>query len=514
MQLITFSHTCRGKFRFAALPTKNAGLTALILLTCLSIFAQKPATYLKPGDKARDAGDWTLAYTCYEQAFLLDSADFEIGWRYAEAARHIKYYDLAGRLYEKLYDKDKGRIHPEGLFWLAAMQKLQGRYEDAQRNFRKFQKKHKKADKQLIDRAAQEEKSAVWALGYKENDDVLESVYADLLKPVIPENCRFEKLIPLELRGSVNTAASETSPSIHRGNFYFSRHTDNASGWNLHRATMDTSAHPPEFFNMPAEATIYNDGSGLQRAHSVWADETMWYTELDEAGMRLKSDPAVPIPFPVMDGYLSMPATLRTSTGWRLYFVSDRAGGYGGLDIWYCDLNNGTWSKAVNAGDVVNTPGDEISPFAIANCLFFSSDWHEGFGGQDVFCAKDLGGVFDKPFNMGKTINSSLQDMFFWTDPTLGYYFFSSNREGATGTSEGVYCCNDLYGGRIETNCSEKPADQLEALMNELPVRLYFHNDEPNPDSWDTTSAVNYSDAFDSYIGKIPTYEKENSKGL
>ena len=45
-------------------------------------------------------------------------------------------------------------------------------------------------------------------------------------------------------------------------------------------------------------------------------------------------------------------------------------------------------------------------------------------------------------------------------------------------------------------------------------MKLYFHNDEPNPDSWDTTSTVNYSDAYASYLALIPQYEKENTRGL
>lgn len=53
-----------------------------------------------------------------------------------------------------------------------------------------------------------------------------------------------------------------------------------------------------------------------------------------------------------------------TPDGRRLYFASDREGGYGGIDIWYIELGSeGSFSEPINAGAVVNTAADEGSPF-------------------------------------------------------------------------------------------------------------------------------------------------------
>ncbi len=51
-----------------------------------------------------------------------------------------------------------------------------------------------------------------------------------------------------------------------------------------------------------------------------------------------------------------------SADGQRLYFHSDRAGGLGGLDLWYTDKVNGTWQPPVNIG-AVNTAGNEGYPF-------------------------------------------------------------------------------------------------------------------------------------------------------
>jgi len=68
-----------------------------------------------------------------------------------------------------------------------------------------------------------------------------------------------------------------------------------------------------------------------------------------------------------------------SNDGRVLYFSSDRQGGYGRKDLWVSELiDNKTWSKAINMGDVINSTNDEISPFIHANghTLFFASDGH------------------------------------------------------------------------------------------------------------------------------------------
>ena len=72
--------------------------------------------------------------------------------------------------------------------------------------------------------------------------------------------------------------------------------------------------------------------------------------------------------------------------GKRLYFASDKPGGYGGSDLYYCQWNNDYWDEPVNLGPVINTKGNESYPFMnSAGEFFFSSDGHPGIGGKDIF---------------------------------------------------------------------------------------------------------------------------------
>ena len=75
----------------------------------------------------------------------------------------------------------------------------------------------------------------------------------------------------------------------------------------------------------------------------------------------------------------------------RLIFSSDRPGGYGKMDLWTVEIDkNGDAEKAINLGSIVNTPGDELTPtyFDSSKVLYFSSDWHAGLGGLDVFSTR------------------------------------------------------------------------------------------------------------------------------
>jgi len=99
-----------------------------------------------------------------------------------------------------------------------------------------------------------------------------------------------------------------------------------------------------------------------------------------------------------------------------LYFSSNRAGGKGKKDIWRAELieitANGMlkWVAPKNIGEIINSPGDEISPFIHPNnkSFWFASDFHAGMGGMDLFRSEiQKDGSFSLPKNLGFPINSN-----------------------------------------------------------------------------------------------------------
>ncbi|MCS6822353.1 MAG: OmpA family protein [Microscillaceae bacterium] len=122
--------------------------------------------------------------------------------------------------------------------------------------------------------------------------------------------------------------------------------------------------------------------------------------------------------------------------GKTLYFASNRKGGYGGIDLYVCDITNtGKATNVRNLGKDINTEGNEMFPFVADNGkLYFASDGHAGLGGLDIFEATRSGGKITIR-NMGKPLNSSSDDfsLIFDTD-TTGY--FASNRAGGKGDDD------------------------------------------------------------------------------
>lgn len=114
--------------------------------------------------------------------------------------------------------------------------------------------------------------------------------------------------------------------------------------------------------------------------------------------------------------------------GW-LYFVSDMAGGMGGLDIWRVRITAAGFGGVENLGPQINTPGNEMFPtFRPNGDLYFSSDGHPGMGGLDIFIAKvgnDRRWVVENP---GFPLNSAGDDFGMTFEGLLNKGFYSSNR--------------------------------------------------------------------------------------
>ncbi len=116
-----------------------------------------------------------------------------------------------------------------------------------------------------------------------------------------------------------------------------------------------------------------------------------------------------------------------------LYFVSDMPGGYGGTDIYLTRFTENGWSKPVNLGGQVNTPGNEMFPYVDdRGGLYFSTDGLPGLGGLDLFFIS-TDSVTQMPVgkarNLGAPLNSTKDDFGILTDGERKTGFFSSNRK-------------------------------------------------------------------------------------
>lgn len=172
-----------------------------------------------------------------------------------------------------------------------------------------------------------------------------------------------------------------------------------------------------------------------------------------------------------------------------IYFVSDRPGGKGGLDIWYTRyrISKKRFDKPRNCGTKVNTMGEEMTPSFDNKSykLYFSSTGWPSYGGLDVQYATGEGSRWNgKAKNAGIEVNSPVDDMYYQIFPNRKDAIVVSNREGSISLKH-PHCCDDLFllewknlirhelTGTITNEETNKPEPGVE-------VRLIIKNDEEN----------------------------------
>lgn len=123
--------------------------------------------------------------------------------------------------------------------------------------------------------------------------------------------------------------------------------------------------------------------------------------------------------------------------GKTLFFCSSRPGGSGGKDIWLSRLNEKNfWTKPVNLGKVINTDGDEMSPFIHfdGKTLYFASDGRVGMGGFDIYMTRMKNdSSWTEPKNLGYPINTYNDEMGLIIEAEGQKAYFSSIRNKSNG---------------------------------------------------------------------------------
>lgn len=170
----------------------------------------------------------------------------------------------------------------------------------------------------------------------------------------------------------------------------------------------------------------------------------------------------------------------------KLYFSSDRDGGFGNSDLYVVAINeDGSLGEVQNLGDKINTDGREVFPFVSEeNELYFSSDGHFGLGGLDVFYVKiEDDGEFGPVINVGEPVNSPADDFAFGLNSETKYGFVSSNRSD----SDSLFVKDNIYSfkentsiryqavieGVVTEKYTDKPIEEASVLLVDLDGKEY-----------------------------------------
>jgi hypothetical protein len=494
--------------------TKRCAILLVLLCSFFQILGQSRNQYLNIAEKCEEKGDYVCASVHYKTALAYDSLDLEVMYRYANSLRLSNEYKKSLYYFTKLYKKDGGREYPKAVFWLANLQKINGDYLESYKTWKRVKTIYRKGNSYENIKAKQEIKASAYARR--------------------SEKYRNEAIVT-NLGSGINTRASEISPISFENKLMFASLRAKNMGENgevydeLYSFKLYEAAYKDSSWQLNKELPMVINSPQYQAANGCFnTTSTLFYftrcNSSNDCDLFVsnydKGKWGDPKKLSISDPNFTEthPMSCEIEGEEYLFFVSDKKGGFGGMDIWYTKRNRvGEFESPTNAGEVINSPDNEITPFydSETRTLYFSSDWHAGLGGFDIFQSKGTPIRFNRPQNLGAPINSRWNDLYYFIDSKNEINYLASNRADLS-INKLSTCCNDLY----SVTFPKKPEPQeieittLAELNDYLPVTLYFHNDRPNPRTNSKTTNLSYLSTYQDYISRIPTYEKEYSKGL
>jgi len=316
---------------------------------------------------------------------------------------------------------------PEAQYWLAESLKKNGKHQQAIDEFKKY-KQVAPSDA----RADQEIRACELAIEWLRN----------------PEAYKVDEL------KDINSKESDFSPAYGRDDFgliYFTSSRDDAAGNKTHGATgqsytdiFESRIDKKSKWSTPVPVEVINS-EFEEGTPSFSSDYKELYFTRCEAGKREKKGCVImyskktgdtwsdPKNIGILPDSLVAAHPALSPDGSTIYFVSDIAGGSGKKDIWKATRakRGDAWSKPVNLGPDINTPGDELFPYIREDgTLYFSSDGLIGMGGLDIFKAKPQPDGSWVVQNMKSPVNSFADDFGITFENGNERGIFSSTRKG------------------------------------------------------------------------------------
>ncbi|MGV9011839.1 MAG: hypothetical protein ACOH13_04525 [Flavobacteriales bacterium] len=509
---------------------RSVKMLCFVALLCWIPFqlqAQSADQFITWGDRALAMNDAYGASRYYGEALKAQPGILETQWKYAEACRLSNQYGEAALFYDKIAGKDRAGRHREAWHWLAEMQMATGQYDEAEKTWVKVKQKERLKGSMVSQRA----------------DNGLEGCRLAKAMTAEPDSTVLVEHLPMPVNSFDSEFGGRTGPD---SALYFTslRGEVNADG-----AVKDTTDYHARIFRtretngtwaaaIPLPSIL---NSSVNNANSTWSTDGRWfYFSRDDGNgafgiwaLELGNISAQPLS--VLGGIgvnYTQPMVADVEGVQTMFFAKANTGDRTDMDLWSCTIDGTTTSSAKSLGAPLNTLGNETCPFfdSSTRTLWYSSDFLPGLGGFDIFRSTQGSTGFSKPENAGVPLNSSANDLYPAYYPATASGWLTSNRAGSFAEKGGT-CCNDLfrfsYPEKIKAlakqrqltplpalpvqaeaeDLTDKEWNRITSLREKLPIRLYFHNDEPDPRSWDTTTTLDYAEAYRSYSAKKPAYD-------
>jgi outer membrane protein OmpA-like peptidoglycan-associated protein len=401
--------------------------------------------YEKKATEAFEKKDFNKALEYYQIILTDVPSRTDLYWNTAQAARGSRHYIVADKYYELLAKSDMAKSYPQLAYYRGLTKKSVGNYDMAIDLLKSY--------------AASS--STVSVKGVGSNDVQSEIDASEWAKGIVATPLTYEVE---RLNTKVNTFYTDIAPVQYGNSLYYTKAFFPED--KTKKPVTRIYSTPTDFSKESTPVSINSEVDGEYTAQYALNTEgsRIYYNickqlesgeyrceifsrEKDNTG-NWKEAVRLPDTINTQNYTASQPHIgLDKATGKELlYFVSDRMGGKGGLDIWTAEIEaNGSVGIPKNLSSV-NTPKDDITPYYYkdADVLFFSSEGYKSLGGLDVYYVTKNGDSWSTPVNGGYPLNSSYDDMYYTINN--GRAYFTSNRKGGMCASEEKDCiCNDIY---------------------------------------------------------------------
>ncbi len=404
-------------------------------------------------------GDIYSAIDYMEIYTQLKPDNYKEAYKLAELYRRSRNYVKAEEWYLKAYQGNEKK-YIKALYYYALMQKMNGKYDLANENFLKFKKKCRNLKESRLYRKMTQNEILGCELAPKIIDSSLKVLVTHLDTSINKAHIDYA---PVSIDAETMLYSSLKEDKI---KYYNPNDTTNklpVRKFYIAKKSGENWISTGEFEG-PFNDENINTGNGafspdsmkfyFTRTEKNWQNKMISHIYVSKFFNGRWSEPEK-MPEPINNPKYSstQPAIGTESAKDRevIYFVSDRPGGKGGLDIWYTYFNKrkNTYKTPKNAGSKINTVGDEMSPFydMDTRTMYFSSTGHPGIGGFDIFRSTGEVNRWTEPENVGFPINSKADDTYYIISKDRERGFFVSNREGGVALKNPT-CCDDIYGFR------------------------------------------------------------------
>lgn len=438
---------------------------------------------LKWADGLYNEGSYFNAIEYYKQLKQEQPRIPYLTYQLAECSWMTRDYIQGAIYYGEAYNTAP-KLYPEAKYKEAIMLKMQGRYEDAIVAFKKFIADNPKTFKKLKKRSQREIEGCTMAM--------------NSMKDPIPVNVK-------NAGPNVNSAYTESAPfplgdtallfSTMRQNDVVEVNNRNRESY-MSRFMVSTKQHftsevdtfqwPLPFtdgdFNNPREhvgnGCFSPGGDRFYFTRCVEEDSMqvvchIYVSKFEKTGWSKPRELGDGVN---EEGSNTHPYMAKVGKKEVLFFSSNRKlQSRGGYDIWYSiyDPVKGTYRRPQNVGKQINTELDEMTPYydSRVNKLYFASNGWVSLGGFDIYSADGGPSRYSNLTNLGYPINSPADELYFVKDPVgKPDAYVVSNRVGSFALKNPT-CCDDIW--RI----------QYEPNLKALGKVVYRSNNELAPES-------------------------------